>query len=294
MSAAGTPWAILIHGGAKTIAPREEQANREGLDEAVRIGAAVLRAGGTAIDAVEAAIREMEDCPVFNAGTGSVANRDGTIEMCAALMDGSSLAVGAVAVIPFVRHPVSVARAVLGEREILLAGHGALAFARERGAELQDEEERGSIRVVAGAHGGHDTVGAVALDRHGNFAAGTSTGGLDGTLPGRVGDSPLPGCGFYADNTIGAVSLSGDGEDIARLALASRIANKLGQMRVITALERSLADVARLGGEAGAIALDQQGNPGFAHNSAHFAVALIRQHESEPAIWLARGEDPGQ
>lgn len=294
MSAAPIAWTILIHGGAKTIAPEEEQANREGLDEAVRAGAAILAAGGTAIEAAEAAIRVMEDRPVFNAGTGSVANRESGIEMCAGLMDGSSLQVGAIAAIPLVRHPISVARALLGEKEILLTGQGALAFARERGAPMQDREDRAPVRVVARAGGGHDTVGAVALDRRGNLAAGTSTGGLEGTLPGRVGDSPMPGCGYYADDTVGAVSLSGDGEDIARLVLASRIMDKLGRMDVDCALACALTRIARLGGEAGAIALDRHGNPGFAHNSSHFAVALMREDEEEPAIRLAKGGEPGR
>lgn len=292
MSPAGPPWTILIHGGAKTIEPGEEAANRKGLDEAVRAGAKVLEAGGAAVEAVEAAIRVMEDDPVFNAGLGAIPNRDGGIEMCAALMDGATLAIGAVAALPMVRHPVSVAREVLDEREILLAGSGALAFARERGAELRDEDERGPIRAIAGGRSGHDTVGAVALDSHGDLAAGTSTGGLADTLAGRVGDSPLPGCGFYADNSVGAVALSGDGEEIARLALALRIADKLGRMEVMPALTCSLARLARLGAEAGAIALDRQGHPGFAHNSAHFAVALMREDEEAPEIWLAQGEEP--
>jgi len=294
MSGAPIPWTILIHGGAKTIAPGEEHANRAGLDDAVRAGAEVLATAGTAMEAVEAAVRVMEDIPVFNAGIGSARNRDGGIEMCAALMDGGSLAVGAVAAIPLVRHPVSVARAVLDEREILLAGQGALAFARECGAEMRAEDERRPLRVVAGARGRHDTVGAVARDSYGCFAVATSTGGLEGTLPGRVGDSPLPGCGYYADNNVGAVALSGDGEDIARLALAARISDKLERMGVMPALDGAIVRIARLGGEAGAIALDRHGNPGFAHNSSHFAVALMREHEAEPAIWLARNGGPGR
>jgi beta-aspartyl-peptidase (threonine type) len=291
MNATRKPWTILIHGGAKTISPDEEDANREGLGEAVRAGADVLEAGGSAIAAVEAAIRVMEDRPVFNAGFGSVANRDGGVEMCAGLMDGATLAVGAVAALPGVTHPVSVAREVLGEREILLVGTGALAFARDRGAELRIEDGSVPVRVVAGTKVACDTVGAVALDSHGDFAAGTSTGGLEGTLAGRVGDSPLPGCGFYADNEAGAVALSGDGEEIARLTLGLRIIDKLGRMDVRPAIECSLVRVARLGAEAGAIALDRGGHPGFAHNSAHFAVALMREGDEEPGIWLSQDEE---
>jgi len=291
MNAAGQAWTILIHGGAKTIKPGEEDANREGLDEAVRAGAEVLEAGGSALAAVEAAIRVMEDRPVFNAGIGAVPNREGGIELCSGLMDGATLAVGAVAALPLVRHPVSVAREVLGEREILLAGGGALAFARERGAEMQDAGEQPPVHAVASAEAACDTVGAVARDSHGDFAAGTSTGGLEGTRAGRVGDSPLPGCGFYADNAMGAVALSGDGEAIARLALGLRIIDKLGRMDVRPAIECSLTRIARLGAEAGAIALDRSGHPGFAHNSSHFAVALMRAGGEEPEIWLKRDEE---
>lgn len=291
MNAVRKPWTILIHGGAKTIAPEQEDANRAGLDEAVRAGADVLEAGGSAVAAVEAAIRVMEDREVFNAGTGSVPNREGGIEMCAALMDGATLAVGAVAALPLVRHPVSVAREVLEEREILLAGNGALAFARERGAEMQDDDVRARVRVVAGAEAASDTVGAVALDANGNLAAGTSTGGLEGTLAGRVGDSPLPGCGFYADDEVGAVALSGDGEEIARLALGLRIIDKLARMDARPAIEGSLVRIARLGGEAGAIAIDRTGHAGFAHNSSHFAVAMMRESDEEPGIWLSRDEE---
>ncbi|WP_073975363.1 isoaspartyl peptidase/L-asparaginase family protein [Erythrobacter donghaensis] len=294
MSGCEAGWTILIHGGAKTIAPEDERANREGLDEAVRAGAGVLQQGGTALAAVEAAIRVMEERPVFNAGSGSVANRDGGIELDAAIMDGATLAIGAVAALPLVRHPISVAREVLAEREILLAGQGALAFARDCGAELRDPEERGPVRVAASAGSACDTVGALARDGRGNFAAATSTGGLEGTLAGRVGDSPLPGCGFYADNTAGAVALSGDGEDIARLALAARIIDKLGRMDVKAALECSLTRIAQLGAEAGAIALDKHGNPGFAHNSRHFAVASLHEGETAPAIWLSRHEEQGR
>ena len=290
MNATRKPWTILIHGGAKTISPDEEDANREGLGEAVRAGAEVLETGGTAVEAVEAAIRVMEDRPIFNAGFGSVPNRDGGIEMDAAVMDGATLAVGAVAALPEVAHPVSVAREVLGEREILLVGTGALAFARDRGAQLRTEDARVPVRVVAGTKAACDTVGAVALDSHGDLAAGTSTGGLEGTPAGRVGDSPLPGCGFYADNEAGAVALSGDGEEIARLTLGLRIIDKLARMDVRPAIECSLVRIARLGAEAGAIALDRCGHPGFAHNSPHFAVALMREGDEEPVIWLSQDE----
>lgn len=216
-------WAIIVHGGAKPWDQAEEHANREGIRQAVEAGAEVLHRGGSAIDAVETTIRVLEDLPVFNAGRGSVPNAAGQVEMCAGLMDGRDLSAGAVGVIRNVRNPICVARKLLSEKEVLVAGEGALMFAKENGLALATDEELLAEKGKDAAEGAHDTVGAVALDIGGNLAAGTSTGGLTGAKVGGVGDSPLPGGGLYADNHIGAVSFSGDGETIARLALASRV-----------------------------------------------------------------------
>lgn len=285
-------WALIIHGGAKEIEPGDEQANRDGIREAAAAGGRVLADGGSALDAVECAIRVLETLPVFNAGTGSALNAAGGIEMCAGLMDGRDRSVGAVTVIRDVRHPISVARRLLPEKEILLAGEGALLFAREQELELATEQDLRSD--AAPAQQEHDTVGAVALDCRGHLAAGTSTGGLTGSRVGRVGDSPQPGSGLYADDRIGGVSLSGDGETIARIASASQI---IGRLRVGEdpgeAIGSVLAELPEVGGEeadGGAIAIRADGRIGWNHNSPHFAVGLISDGMNEPGVWLARAE----
>jgi beta-aspartyl-peptidase (threonine type) len=263
-------WAIVVHGGAKTIAPARAEAHRAGCRVAAEAGARVLRAGGTALEATRVAIRALEDDPTFNAGTGSVRNAAGEIEMDAAIMDGATLAIGAVAAVRRLRNPIDAAYAMLDAPPILLAGDGAELFARDRGLALCDPD----ATHAAASDPGHDTVGCVALDRLGHVAAATSTGGLEGTLPGRVGDSPMPGCGFYAEDGVGGVSLSGDGEAIARTLLAARVMRMLEHGTAGAAVTAIAAPLERVGGEAGAIALDRTGRIGMAHTSDHFAVAL--------------------
>jgi beta-aspartyl-peptidase (threonine type) len=175
---------------------------------------------------------------------------------------------------------------MLREAPILLVGHGATRFAVARGAQLSDSQADPS-------DSGHDTVGCVALDPEGRLAAGTSTGGLDGTLPGRVGDSPLPGCGFYADDSLGAVALSGDGENIARMTIASRIMRELEGSGVQEAAERGIAALHRIGGDAGAVTVSRGGQVGWAHNSSHFAVAWATSAEPEGRVSLQRHEWAG-
>ncbi len=288
-------WALIVHGGAKEIAPDREDANRRGSLEALAAGQAILEQGGSAVNAVEAAIRVLESDPTFNAGYGSDLNADGEVEMDAALMDGSSLAIGAVAAIQGVRHPISVARQMLGEPPTLLVGEGARRFAAAQGAELCEPGElippRRDGPEEKKTHD-HDTVGCVALDSSGRIAAGTSTGGLDETLPGRVGDSPLPGCGFYADDQVGGVAFSGDGECIARAVLAARVMQALeGGQPPQAAAEASLTHLARVGGEAGGIVLDHLGRFGWAHNSSHFAVAWITDSMGAPLVRLRQDEE---
>ena len=278
-------WKLIVHGGAKEIAPEEEADNRDGLAQAVEAGRTVLSGGGSALEAVEASIRVLEDLPVFNAGRGSDPTIDGDIEMCSAIMDGMTLDVGAVGAIRGVCHPVSVARALLREREILLVGDGATRFANQIGAEQCTLEE---LRTADPAEERHDTVGAVALDAKGNYVAATSTGGLSGQMQGRVGDSPLPGCGFYAENGVGAVALSGHGESIARLRLASRIIQCLNGLGPDRAIRDCLAQMSRVGGDAGGIAIDAQGRMGWHHNSSHFAVASIAEGDNSPGLWLKK------
>jgi beta-aspartyl-peptidase (threonine type) len=287
-------WALVVHGGAKEIAPEREEANRRGCLEALAAGRAILEQGGSAVDAVEAAIRILESDSTFNAGYGSDLNADGEVEMDAALMGGSNLAIGAVAAIQGVRHPISVARQMLGEPPTLLVGEGARRFAAAQGVELCEPEALIPARPdgpVEKTHD-HDTVGCVALDSSGRIAAGTSTGGLDDTLPGRVGDSPLPGCGFYADDQVGGVAFSGDGECIARTLLAARVMQVLeGGQPPQAALKASLTHLERVGGEAGGIVLDHLGRVGWAHNSSNFAVAWITDSMDAPSVRLRQDEE---
>jgi beta-aspartyl-peptidase (threonine type) len=279
---------LIVHGGAKEIAPGEEEENRCGLVEAIAAGSRVLARGGTALDAVEASIRILESLPVFNAGYGSALNHIGEVEMCAAIMDGNTLGIGAVGAIKAVRHPISVAKAMLPEQHILIAGEGAFMFARDHHAELCDPAELITEKQRAESH---DTVGAVALDANGNLAAGTSTGGLPGQLKGRMGDSALPGCGYYAENRIGAVALSGHGEGIARLTAASQIMSAIEREGPEVAIARALAQMSRVGGDAGGIAIDGRGRMGWWHNSPDFAVATMAEGAAGPEIMLNKRKD---
>jgi beta-aspartyl-peptidase (threonine type) len=287
-------WALIVHGGAKEMEPGEEADNRGGVLQAVRAGAAVLEQGGKAIDAVEAAIRELEDLPVFNAGRGSALNEAGEIEMCSGLMDGSDLSVGAVGAIRNVRNPVSVAKRLLAEKEILLVGDGAVMFAQNAGVEmvpteaLITETRRDALEQM------HDTVGAVAMDKGGNLAAGTSTGGLTGAKVGRIGDSPMPGNGLYADNHVGAVSFSGDGESIARLALAAQVMASIGEDGPEEAIRKAVEQLPGVGGasgDGGGIAIGKDGRIGWAHNSPAFAIAYASGDDPEPKAFLKKDEE---
>jgi beta-aspartyl-peptidase (threonine type) len=283
-------WALIVHGGAKEIEPEEREENRAGCLEALAAGQAVLERGGAALDAVEASIRVLEALPIFNAGLGSALNILGEVEMCAALMDGSTLEVGAVGALMGVRHPVSVARKILPQEPVLLVGEGAYMFARDNHAELCDPNELIVEKRKESLEQLHDTVGAVALDMNGNLAAGTSTGGLTGAMKGRMGDSAVPGCGYYADNHIGAVAISGHGEGIARIAAAAQIMGAIERDGPEAAIAKALSQMTRVGGDAGAIALDKHGRMGWWHNSPDFAVAMAAS-DVEPAVWLNKQED---
>lgn len=272
-SVSAPAWTIIVHGGAKAIAPGQEEAHRSGCLLALGAGQAILEAGGGAVDAVEAAIRALEDDPTFNAGYGSVLNDQGKVECDAAIMDGQALDVGAVAAVSTLRHPISVAAAMLRERPALLVGQGADSFARAHDGEMC---EPGDLVVERPDDVGCDTVGCVARDIRGHLAAGTSTGGLRGCHQGRVGDSPLPGCGLYADDAIGAVSLSGHGESLIRTALAARLIHGLEAAPPGPAIEAALTRLARVGGDAGLIVIDAEGRLDWGHNSPQFAVAHAR------------------
>jgi beta-aspartyl-peptidase (threonine type) len=284
-------WALIVHGGAKEISPGEEQANREGCLEALEAGRSILEGGGSALDAAEAAVRVLESRPVFNAGYGSVLNSGGHVEMDASIMEGRGLSIGAVGAIKGVRHPISVAKLLMTEDPVLVVGEGAFNFARDNHAELVapdaliTPEQREELKQE------RDTVGCVAMDQAGNFVAATSTGGLTGAFVGRVGDSPLPGCGFYARNEVGAVAFSGDGEGIARLTLAAQVIGSMQQKGPQKALEQALSQMPALGGDAGGIAISADGRMAWAHNSPDFAVAMVASDWEAPQVWLNKQED---
>ena len=280
-------WSVIVHGGAKPIPAALRERHRQGCLNAVEAAASVLAAGGRAVDAVDAAVRVLEDDPTFNAGRGSVRNAAGEVECDAAIMDGADLAVGGVAAVRTLRHPISVARRMLTERPVLLVGEGAEAFARETGGEVCAPKD---LFAPASEDPGCDTVGCVALDSHGDVAAGTSTGGLKGASVGRVGDSPLPGCGLYADNAVGGVSLSGEGESIIRTTLAARLMQALETDRPGPAIDQTLAILDRVGGDAGLIVIDHRGRIDWGHNSEQFAVAHASRDEPARAF-THRSED---
>lgn len=265
-----TVWAIVVHGGAKTIQPDTAEAHRRGCAIAAEAGAEILCSGGSAIDAALRAVRILEDDPTFNAGQGSVKNAAGETEMDAAIMDGETLAIGAVAAARRLANPIEAAAALLEAPTILLVGEGADRFGYNIGLRCIDPASLPASPVQSP---GHDTVGCVAIDRAGHIAAATSTGGLEGTLPGRVGDAPLPGCGFYADDRIGGVSLSGEGEAIARCLLGSRVMRAMENEPADEAVTVIFEPMDRLAAEAGVIAIDAAGRIGIAHNSDHFALA---------------------
>jgi len=279
-------YAIVIHGGAVTLAPNalgpaEADAQRAGLGEALHTGWLVLHQGGTALDAVEAAVRSLEANEHFNAGRGSSLTRQGEAEMDAAIMDGRTLQAGTVNGVKYVQHPVSLARAVM-ERSphVALAGEGALELALECQLPLagpsyfQTEKTRRQWLDLAQQEteqlAGHDTVGAVALDQAGNLAVATSTGGIEGQRKGRVGDSPALGGGTYASNEACAVSCTGDGEVILRGALAHEV-YALVKYKGLPLAEACRAAIdlrdQDLRGDKGMIAIDPQGHIALEFNT---------------------------
>jgi beta-aspartyl-peptidase (threonine type) len=260
---------------------------------AVAAGWAALGAGGSAIDAVEAAVSVLEDHPRFNAGRGSVLTSTGAVEMDASVMEGDRLTNGAVAAVSGVRHPVSLARRILESgRHSLFVGAGAIERARALGvptcdpAELITERQRKRLDAVLSTASGGGTVGAVALDRRGTIAAATSTGGTAGKLPGRAGDSALIGCGTYAESTLGGVSCTGDGEAIIRVALARRaleILKAVDDPRHACQVARDvLVEEGRGGG--GLIMIDWTGRLGWAHSTRLMPVAYVTPREPGPVL----------
>jgi beta-aspartyl-peptidase (threonine type) len=298
---------LIVHGGAWDIPDEAMEACTAGCRRALAAGWTILAGGGAALDAVEAAIVVLEDDPVFDAGYGSHLNLDGNVECDAIVMDGGTLRAGAAAALRRVKNPIRAARAIL-ERcpHMMLVGEGAERFAKENGVVLCKAEELVSEaeweawmkcrkdQHAATHHRGHEqgTVGAMALDRDGRLFAATSTGGTCCKLPGRVGDSPLIGCGCYADAEAGGVSCTGYGEAIMKVVMAKSASDFLrardsaggttaqdwpGVSGAMSAAKRAVDLLAaRTKGTGGLILLDRGGEPGFAFNTPRMAYGFVQ------------------
>ncbi len=290
---------LVIHGGAGTIlkknmTPEKEKAYSDGLKAALEKGYAILKAGGSSLDAVEAAVKVMEDNPLFNAGKGAVFTHEGTNELDAAIMDGKTLAAGAVAGVKTIRNPITAARAVMEHSpHVMMVGSGAEQFAAQHGITIVDpsyfyteerwkalqrvkkedslktELDHGSKKSNSGLlqpenrDSKYGTVGAVALDQHGDLAAATSTGGMTNKRWGRVGDAPIIGAGTYANNATCAISCTGWGEFFIRLVMAKTISDRMefGQWSLQKAADEMIMKrLPALKGDGGLIAVDKQGN----------------------------------
>jgi len=276
-----------VHGGAWAVPSAWEDpafgaAAAAGLRAALEAGAAILTARGAALDAVEAALCALEDCPVLNAGRGAVCNADGEVELDAALMEGTTRRAGAVAGVRCIAHPTAAARAVLRDgRHVLLAGAGAERFAREAGIPRVEPAvlSAAARRPALGARGGAgDTVGAVARDARGGLAAGTSTGGTPGKRAGRISDSALIGAGTWADDATCAVSATGEGEYFIRMAFARDVDARVRYARrdLASACAEALAEIRALSGSGGCIAVDRAGRTALPFNTRGMLRGVIR------------------
>src|SRR6202046_2597835 len=301
---------LIIHGGAWNIPDEAVEDCRDGIRRALKAGWKILSAGGAAIDAVEASIVILEDDPTFDAGIGSHLNRDGRVQLDAIIMDGATLKAGSVAAVERIRNPIRLARAVLEKSEhMMLVGAGAEKFAAENGIVLCapedlviDRERSAWGRCLEDSHAAehhvdHEfgTVGAVALDKQNHLIAGTSTGGTCCKFPGRVGDSPLIGCGCYADAEAGAVSCTGHGEGIMKIVMAKTAIDLLHDQRVLVphrekagslSLAQAVADacIRKLAHRAhttgGLILLDRDGLPAAAFNTPRMAYGYVESNGS--------------
>lgn len=296
---------LIIHGGAWNIPPEAKEDCRVGIQIALETGWKILSHGGSAMDAVEAAIVTLEDNSTFDAGIGSHLNRDGRVQLDAILMDGGSLKAGSVAAVERVRNPIRLARQVLEKsKHVMLVGEGAEKFAAENGVPLCSpeslvlERERAAWKKclvddhAAEHHFSHEsgTVGAVAMDSKGNLVAGTSTGGTCCKFPGRVGDSPLIGCGCYADAQSGGVSCTGHGEGIMKIVMAKMAVDLLHDERIFPAhrdksgtgsVGQAVAEACvrklahRVHTTGGLILLDREGQPAAAFNTPAMAYGYV-------------------
>jgi beta-aspartyl-peptidase (threonine type) len=311
---------MLVHGGAWAIPDDAAEAHLWGVRNALEAGYKILTLGGSALDAVEAAVTVMEDDPTFDAGRGSFLTSDGRVQLDALLMDGGRMKAGGVACVERLRNPIQAARLVLEQSpHVYFVGSGAEEFAQSHGMPLIDNaelvldrererlknaQERQAAGLADATFSGleddkgpetaiprvidfsHDTVGAVALDAHGNLAAGTSTGGTLNKTPGRVGDSSLIGCGCYADNMSAAVSLTGWGEPIMKLVLGKWATDRVaaGSAPEFSAREAITYLHNRLGGHGGIILLGPDGRFGMAHNTPAMAWGLATENGLETGL----------
>jgi L-asparaginase / beta-aspartyl-peptidase len=306
-------FAIAIHGGAGTLSRSEtshdqEGAYLQGLADALDAGFALLGSGGSSLDAVTAAVVSLEDNPLFNAGRGAVLTRDGVAELDASIMEGSTLAAGAVCGLKHIRNPITLARRVMEKSpHVMLVGEGAEDFARDQGMErvsneyfrtavrqrqlhrlLQGAAEKENDLVAHGSLGSNGTVGAVALDSRGNVAAATSTGGMTGKRWGRVGDSPIIGAGTYASNAGCAVSATGHGEYFIRAVVAHDISAQMqyAKLSLAESVRNTLARMRSLGGNGGVIAVAPDGQMALEFNSeGMFRGARSSEGRREVAIY---------
>jgi beta-aspartyl-peptidase (threonine type) len=284
----GKKFALAIHGGAGTISREQMRAEierdlRAGLERSLEAGRIVLEHGGSSLDAVTAAVRVLEDDPLFNAGRGAVFTSAGTHEMDAAIMDGKTLEAGSVGAVAIVKNPILLARAVMeNSPHVMLAGQSAEEFARNLGHEIVDkkyfdtdqrwqalERIRQRADPTLSDQDRHGTVGAVALDHAGNLAAATSTGGNTNKWPGRIGDTPIIGAGTYANNQTCAVSATGDGEFFMRAVVGHDLSALMEYraMNLADAAQAVIDKVAALGGTGGLIAIDRAGNVALPFNT---------------------------
>ena len=304
--------ALIVHAGAWRIPAEEIEAHRDGCLAAVEAGWSALEAGAPAHEVVVAAVRALEASAGLNAGVGAVLNREGLAELDAGLMAGSSLGAGAVAGLQHVASPIEGAAQVLDSRHVLLHGRGAEAFLEERGMALIEqaalvvprEVERlaawrekqadrddhgtdfGDDNTSAGdADSPGDTVGAVAVDRRGHIAAGASTGGLCGKRPGRIGDTPIPGAGFYADDGSAGAACTGFGEALLRMGLARRACDLTRDHTAQDAAWLAIRELEdRFEGKGGVILIARDGSIGFAFNTPKMAVAYMDRELDVPFV----------
>ena len=299
-------YAIAIHGGAGTIlrssmTPEKETAYKKALEDAIVSGENILKKGGASLDAVEAAIRTLEDNPLFNAGKGAVFTNEGKHEMDASLMNGKDLTAGAVAGVSNIKNPITLARTIMDKSEhVFMAGNGAMEFAKKNNIEFapddyffvqlrydQLQKAKQSDSVIMDHTQSNEkkfgTVGAVALDVNGNLAGGTSTGGMTNKKHGRVGDTPMIGAGTYANNNTCAISCTGHGEFFIRSVVAYDI-SCLMEYKGLTLKEACdlvvMKKLIKIGGEGGLIALDAHGNIELPYNSEGMYRASKKQDES--------------